>query len=504
LSLVRSQPYTRAASDQLVQSFSNAENGWVPEQNLEPAIQCIVSNTDLWGIAREELINTFKSTRTAEELSMMGHDDAEVYLTIVDKAKKALEDAQRCRMVGQANFTVEEWSSYVQLAEAIGIVDYATPSPTLTPLRHISTGGVLRNNVMNGSAWVQIDHGVIWDLQKEPVLTRNGTEEIMTNKVFTETPAGDFMEDQGGMQEWEESIDVKDQQHFSVLNVQITVDRTPIEKLTGLDRELCRCWGPREDHDDTQISTMVTTSTGHCIDSILHHQELVSGWNVKSSSCQVERISSSGNVVSSVYTVALDLLSSKTLECQGNLLPIHQEYEESLIQLNSKLHHQCNTQNYINIEEGVRVDVMAEYNTDQQLLHVFPIQTSEESDYSDRLDRLEGKGFLRVHDVNYTKAANIQLTRLWEAEARQCFQQQLTLGDEQIRVTWHNVNGLVGFIEALCLNPDGYFLSGLYPDIFGILEAKIYAQDPTIDITIQSLVELLAQITRERYHVVKS
>ena len=210
LSLVRSQPYTRAASDQLVQSFSNAEEGWVPEQNLEPAIQCIVSNTDLWGIAREELINTFKSTRTAEELSMMGHDDAEIYLTIVDKAKKALEDAQQCRMVGQANCTAEEWSSYVQLAEAIGIVDYATPSPTLTPLRHISTGGVLRNNVLSGSAWVQIDHGTIWDLQKEPVLTRNGTEEIMTNKAFTEEPTEDFMEDQGVVQEWEESLEGKD------------------------------------------------------------------------------------------------------------------------------------------------------------------------------------------------------------------------------------------------------------------------------------------------------
>ena len=507
LSLVRSQPYTRAASDQLVQSFSNAEEGWVPEQNLEPAIQCIVSNTDLWGIAREELINTLKSTRTAEELSMMGHDDAEIYLTIVDKAKKALEDAQQCRMVGQANCTAEEWSSYVQLAEAIGIVDYATLSPTLTPLRHISTGGVLRNNVLSGSAWVQIDHGTIWDLQKEPVLTRNGTEEIMTNKAFTEEPTEDFMEDQGVVQEWEESLEGKDQQHFSVLNVQITVDRTPLEKLTGLDRDLCRCWGPIDDQDDPQISTIATTYTGHCIDSILHHQELVSGWNVYGKepvSSQVDRISRSENVVSSVYTVALNLLSSKTRECQGNLLSTHQEYQKSLIQLNSKLHYQCNTQNYISIAEGVKVDMMAKYNTGQQLLHVFPIQTSEDNEYSGDEERLEGKGFLRVHDVNYTKAANIQLTRLWEAEARQCLHQQSTLGEEQVRVTWHNVNGLVGFIEALCLNPDGYFLSGLYPDVFGILEAKVYTQDPTIDTTIQSLVELLFQITGERYHVVKS
>ena len=47
LSLVRSQPYTRSDSEQLAKDFPDAEQGWVPEQDLEPAIKCIVSNTDL-------------------------------------------------------------------------------------------------------------------------------------------------------------------------------------------------------------------------------------------------------------------------------------------------------------------------------------------------------------------------------------------------------------------------------------------------------------------------
>ena len=75
LSLVRSQPYTRSASDELAKDYSNAEEGWVPEPNLEPAIQCIVSNTDLWGIAREELLSNIKEQRTVEELAGLGNDD---------------------------------------------------------------------------------------------------------------------------------------------------------------------------------------------------------------------------------------------------------------------------------------------------------------------------------------------------------------------------------------------------------------------------------------------
>ena len=65
---------------------------------------------------------------------------------------------------------------------------------------------------------------------------------------------------------------------------------------------------------------------------------------------------------------------------------------------------------------------------------------------------------LSEHDVNYTKAANVKLTKLWADEARTC-SQQAELLDEHMRITWHNVNGITGFIAALSLNSDGYFLS---------------------------------------------
>ena len=167
-SLVRSQPYTHSASAELTKDYSNAEEGWVPEKDLEPVIQCIVSNTDVWGIARTELlINLKEQKNTVEELAILGKDDAEVYLNVVKRARRALEDAQRCCMLGKANCSAEEWESYVQLAQVIGIMDYNILAPALTPLRLISTGGVLWNSNMSGAAWVQIDHGNVWELQKE-------------------------------------------------------------------------------------------------------------------------------------------------------------------------------------------------------------------------------------------------------------------------------------------------------------------------------------------------
>ena len=101
----------------------------------------------------------------------------------MERARKAFEDAQRCRRLGQENCSVEAWESYVKLAQGIGINDFNCPAPTLTPLRHISTGGVLRDNNMSGPAWVQIDHGKIWDLQKEPSLARDENEAVMSSEV---------------------------------------------------------------------------------------------------------------------------------------------------------------------------------------------------------------------------------------------------------------------------------------------------------------------------------
>ena len=95
------------------------------------------------------------------------------------------------------------------------------------------------------------------------------------------------------------------------------------------------------------------------------------------------------------------------------------------------------------------------------------------------------------------------LTKLWQDEATQCAEQMESLS-EHIPITWHNVNGLAGFIEALSLNPDGYFLSGLIPDVFGILEAKVSEDSPNTPRLVQSLEALMLQVTGEQYHVVQS
>jgi hypothetical protein len=285
LSLVRSQPYTHSASEELAKDYSNAEADWVPEQDLEPAIQCIVSNTDWWGIARKELMSNLKEQRTVEELAELGSDDAEVYLNVVAKARKALEEAQRCRSLGAAKCSTEECDSYVKLAQALGITDYNTLAAALTPLRHISTGGVLRSNNMSGAAWVQIDHGKLWDLQKEPSLAKGDTEAIMAVMAHP-VDSSLFAVDH----DWEESTDLEHQRHFSVFNVQITVGKTPISLLTGIESELCKCWGSiqEDEKESILVTTLVTEPTeadsdkpgcNKWMDSCRFHRQLVKGWN---------------------------------------------------------------------------------------------------------------------------------------------------------------------------------------------------------------------------------
>ena len=376
LSLVRSQPYTRETSDRLAKDYPNAEEGWAPEQDLEPAIQCIVSNTELWGIAREELLSKLKERNTVEELAKLGKNDAEIYLTIVGKAQKALEDAQQCRSLGQSHCSTAEWDSYVRIAQAIGISDYDRQASTLTPLRHISTGGVLRDNNMSGPAWVQIDHGKMWDLQKEPSLARDDTEVVMTVRPV------ELDDDRVELQ------DVDNVRHFSAFNVQITVDKTPASKLLAMDRTLCQYWWPiQEDESDFMwVTTLLTdrekaaVNTVDC-ESIQYSREGEDSSVQKTKKRQasvncgdtsVDGTATKDVLPASVFSMALSEFAESPHYWQtpGDT----SQYDLELEQMNKRLQVECNLGSYVSIQEGVdssaTTDMLAECALLVQACHI--------------------------------------------------------------------------------------------------------------------------------------
>ena len=80
---------------------------------------------------------------------------------------------------------------------------------------------------MSEAAWVQIDHGKVWDLQKEPVLALDGVEAVMATTACSVEPSPQY--------ERKEPLDLDNLKHFSVFNVHITVDKVPDSQLTETD-----------------------------------------------------------------------------------------------------------------------------------------------------------------------------------------------------------------------------------------------------------------------------
>ena len=92
------------------------------------------------------------------------------------------------------------------------------------------------------------------------------------------------------------------------------------------------------------------------------------------------------------------------------------------------------------------------------------------------------------------------MLQAWKEEAENCTKICTQDNGDQIRIAWHNVNGLKSFIKALSLEHMEYFLKPeLYPDVFGILEAQLSEEDPELSTLLDILTNLLHTITGARY-----
>ena len=243
-------------------------------------------------------------------------------------------------------------------------------------------------------------------------------------------------------------------------------------------------------------------------DSSTQHRKLVQGWNSKSfnptpkvgvSHLDTEKDGSvlEDTVSASVFTSVLNTFAESPQYWESHTAT--QQHALELATLNERSHALCKLGSHIGIKDGVDTSAVTTYECQSQ-----PFQVCHtESNMGGPRNTIYDKGLLPSHDVNFTKHANLVVTKLWEEEANECAK-QVDLLEEHIRITWHNVNGIAGFIDALSLNSDGYFLSGLIPDIFGILEAKVCEQDPNTQVLIRSLETLLFRVTREKYYTVQS
>ena len=463
LSLIRSQPYTHTESDRLAQTLENNEEGWKPVEDLEPAIQNIIANTELWGIAKTELVKGIRANWTG--LGTKGSDellsltDAELYMEVVTKTKEALHEAQQCREKGRGSCSKDEWSRYTTLAGAIGITDYEKVAPTLTPHRHISAAGTLRDDIMQGPAWVQIDTGVEWKLKEEPSMIQGDTHEVMSSR---QKDIEEIKRSHQVIEDHERMCPTR--QNFKVFKVHVTVDRKPLTEMNGTELTLCRCWTDPEDEDkDTRQINSNTMWLKNVESQLKMNAEEITTWTNPEGLHQ--------------ELIKLEHWSTKLRQTYGfNSVKTQPMMKES----NQKV-------DYV-IMGVLRGLVSGSDLVDNEI-------QEEQKQSAHQI----------VKGVNFTKAANIVIREKWKQEAECCKVKCNMETRDQIRIAWQNVNGIKGFVRALHQESKNYFLQPeLFPDIFGVLEAQMSEEDPEVDHLIKEMQGLLQSMTGARYHVIRS
>jgi len=129
-----------------------AERVWLADTSDDKAaIQSVVANPDLWHVAKADILEDMKK----HDHPLVGRNEDEMYLGYIEAAKECMEFATNCKAKGRGFCTPEEWTKYLEIAEAIG-VDPDQRSDTLTPFRHIATGGVRRGDAAHQKGWIQI------------------------------------------------------------------------------------------------------------------------------------------------------------------------------------------------------------------------------------------------------------------------------------------------------------------------------------------------------------
>jgi hypothetical protein len=107
-------------------------------------------------------------------------------------------------------------------------------------------------------------------------------------------------------------------------------------------------------------------------------------------------------------------------------------------------------------------------------------------------------------EVNFTKVETADMRKLWRKED-EVASQHYKITERPIVITWHNVNGIGSFIKQLRNEGNSYFHpQELYPDIFGILEAKVSQASTRAVGLILVLKELIEELTGHEYVEVHS
>ena len=133
-------PYTREDQTATMVDGDDAERVWLADtSDTEAAIQSVAANPDLWHAAKSAILEDIKNS----DHQLTSKKEDEMYLEYIGLAKECMEFATRCRAAGKDVCEPEDWARYLTIAEAIGI-DPNQKSSTLTPFRHIATGGTMR------------------------------------------------------------------------------------------------------------------------------------------------------------------------------------------------------------------------------------------------------------------------------------------------------------------------------------------------------------------------
>ena len=107
-------------------------------------------------------------------------------------------------------------------------------------------------------------------------------------------------------------------------------------------------------------------------------------------------------------------------------------------------------------------------------------------------------------EVHFTKVDTADIRKLWTEEDKACTRHYQDAA-RPIVIAWQNVNGIGSFLKHLRKEGASYFKpETLYPDVFGILEAKVSEASTQSVALITVLKELIEELTGHKYIVVQS
>jgi len=485
-------PYTKEDQAASMIDGDEAERVWLADtSDNNAAIQSVVANPDLWHIAKADILEDMKK----HDHPLVGRNEDEMYLGYIEAAKECMEFATNCKAKGRGSCTPEEWTKYLEIAEAIG-VDPDQRSDTLTPFRHIATGGVKRGDATQQKGWIQIAQGREWSLSDKIPCSSENTDVM---QLMTDTDN----EEAHGMDE-EDTTTYKlfqchvttDHRHETTLNLDPLYKRV-MEEFTRVERT---------ERTEESVSSYMLLKNPYFFDEDGQEREKSSVTNAL-----IARAQLFDSYYSQAYKdTALESIGESVNQCTT---------EDKIEELTS---HSCANVKDDVIEHLERISVphgnvtqlvptIPSHNEEEERItqmiedHIHMIQTEEAVEMEFDVNEGDEERPAEIDaDVNFTKVDTANIRKLW-AEKDKVDLVHYEKAKRPIVISWHNVNGIGSFIKHLRVEGASYFQpKELYPDIFGILEAKVSQSRPESVALITVLQDLIEELTGHRYVEVRS